>query len=141
MNSITEPLSRVLVILDQTYGERLCSAWPGQPVWIEPSSVNEPVVRQLREKNPEHTHLTGITVMVPKPNANSEERLLTMLDTIELHHGSHSTSAPYTELEVLGCPLTGHIKTALGKLGFSDFVERESGFTARRTAEQALVRR
>jgi hypothetical protein len=90
--------SRVLVILDPEYGERLQPAWEGQPIWVELSPINEPVVRELWRGVPAPNHLTGITGLTFDPSLSAEERLLAELDTIDLHHGPSSTKRPYPNL-------------------------------------------
>lgn len=133
--------SRVVVVLDRAYGERLRALWAGQPIWIELSPLNEPVVHEIWEQSHEPSHLTGITGLKFDPAVSPEERLLADLDTIDLHHGAYSSSTPYTELNVLGCPLNNRIRGALAELGFADFEEQDLGFVARRTSEQAAIRR
>ncbi len=133
--------SRLLVVLDHEYGPRLRDAWPGRPIWIELSPTNEPVVRELWQEVREPTHLTGITGLKFEPASSGEQRFLAELDTIDLHHGAYSTSTPYTELEVVGCLLSNQIRTALAELGFTEFEERERGFLACRTQEEASIRR
>ena len=51
----------VLVVLDPNYGERLRQMWPGRPVWIAMSPINEPTVRSLWASHPDGDHLSGIT--------------------------------------------------------------------------------
>lgn len=133
--------SSVLVILEAEYGERLRTVWPGQPVWIELSPINEPVVREIWKTKPTPSHLAGITGMKFQPSASPEERLLAELGTIDLHHGAYSSNAPYTELKVLGCPLTDRIRVGLAALGFAEFEEQGISFVARRTPEQAAIKR
>lgn len=76
-----------------------------------------------------------------KPEINAEERFLAELDTIDLHHGAYSTHTPYTELEVLGCMLNNQIRAALAELGFDNVEDKAHGFVARRTHEEAAIRR
>jgi hypothetical protein len=45
-------------------------------------------------------------------------------------HGAYSSSNPYTELEVIGTPLTVAIREALSQLGFSKFTEGQDCFVA-----------
>ena len=75
------------------------------------------------------------------PKIAPEDFFLAELDMIDLHHGPHSTNTPYTEFEVVGCPLTTLIREALTQLGFTDFDYRQSGFIAKRTVEEAAMQR
>lgn len=129
--------TRVLVVLDHEYGDELRAVWSGQPVWIELSPVNEPIIRSFWEENPDQTSLTGITGMNFEPDMTSEERLVSNLDKIDLHHGPYSTSTPYTEIKVIGCPLTRRIRAALEELGFTEFEEQDISFVAHRTPVRA----
>jgi hypothetical protein len=138
MTAATNPTQGLLVILDPDYGDRLREVWPGSPVWITMSSVNEPVIRSLWATRSEPNHLTGITGMRFDGGITPEHRFLAELDTIDLHHGPYSTKSPYTVLEVIGAPLTNSIRAALSKIGFTDFTESQNGFIATRTAEEAM---
>jgi hypothetical protein len=55
-----------------------------------------------------------------------------MLDTIDLHHGKHSSNPPYPVLDVIGCPLTKAVKSAMAGLGFTRFEKMVEGFRASR---------
>jgi hypothetical protein len=133
--------TRLLVILDPDYGDRLREVWPGQPVWIASSAENAPIVRSLRAAHPVPDHLIGITSMNLDPSMAAEDQFLAVLETIDLHHGPYSTRAPYTELEVVGSSLTSPIRAALVQLGFAQFDETRNGFIARRSREEAAIQR
>jgi hypothetical protein len=105
------------------------------------SSANEPVVRSLRESRGSADHRTGITGFRFDREISAEDRFLTVLDTIDLHHGLYSSTSPYTEIVVLGARLTADSRAELSELGFTDFTETEGGFAARRTHEEAMRRR
>ena len=133
--------SSVLVILDPNYGERLQQVWPGRPVWIAMSPINEPTVRSLWSSHPNCDHLNGITGFRFDADAPPENSLLDNLDMIDLHHGLYSSRDPYTVLEVIGARLTINVREALSKLGFEKFLENPDGFTARRSTEEAVKAR
>jgi hypothetical protein len=130
---------RVTVILDREFGERLRLS--GSPIWIELSPTNEPIVRELWKEQPEPNHLLGVTGLPFQPEVCAEDRLLSELDTIDLHHGPYSTPEPYTELVVIGCTMRPDIRAALANVGFDCFEEDQHGFRARRTPEQAAIMR
>jgi hypothetical protein len=129
-------IGSVLVILDPNYGERLRQVWPGRPVWIAMSPINEPAVRSLWASHPDGNHLTGLTGFQFDKDNLPEDSLLQNLDMIDLHHGLHSSKEPYTVLEVSGARLTMNVREALSKLGFENFVEHTDGFTTRRSMEE-----
>jgi hypothetical protein len=124
------------VILDPEFGERL-KALRERPVWITRSPVNEPVIRSLRSEASQLTHLNGITSFTFNDHVSPEDRLIEMIDTIDLHHGPYSSKSPYTDLKVIGARLTSEIRATLNELGFSEFFERDNGFSANRSAEEA----
>jgi hypothetical protein len=130
----------VLVILNPNYGERLRQVWPGRPVWIAMSSINELTVRSLWASHPDGDQLSGITGFRFDAGAPPENRLLDNLSMIDLHHGLYSSKDPYTVLEVSGARLTIDVREALCKLGFEKFLENTDGFTARRSTEEAAKR-
>jgi hypothetical protein len=65
-------------------------------------------------------------------SSSPEEMLIARLDSIELHHGSHSADPPYTLMEVHGTPLTDDVRSGLAAYGFNEFQESSTGFTATR---------
>jgi hypothetical protein len=129
------------VILDPNYGERLRQVWPGQPVWIAMSSINEPMVRSLRAAHPDGDQLSGITAFRFDADAPPEKSLLDSLNMVDLHHGLYSSEDPYIALEVIGARLTINVREILSKLGFEKFLENPDGFTARRSTEEAVKAR
>jgi hypothetical protein len=131
------PTSSVFMILDPNYGDRLRQVWPGRPVWITMSSINEPAVRSLWAAHPDVDHLSGITGFRFDAHASPEESLLDNLDAVDLHHGPHSSKEPYTVLEVSGARLTINVREAMSKLGFERFSENPDGFIARRSMVEA----
>ena len=125
--------SRLLLIVE--YGDRLLEIESGQPVWVTMSAANKPLVYYLWQTYPEPNHLTGITGFQFNPDIGVDERLLAQLSTIDVHHGPHPSADPYTELEVIGTPLTVTIREALSQLGFSKFTDGQDGFVARRSGD------
>jgi hypothetical protein len=72
--------SRLLVIVDPEYGDRLLEIEPGPPVWVTMSTANQPVVYSLWQTCPEPDHLTGITGFLFTPDIGPDERFLAQLD-------------------------------------------------------------
>jgi hypothetical protein len=123
----------VLVVLDPDFGDRLRSAWCGQPIWITISPANAPVVHALWATAPLSDHLTGITGFTHLADRPVEDQLLAELGMIDLHHGAYSTTAPYARLVVIGAQLTDPVRNALAELGFSTFEQLPDGFAASRS--------
>lgn len=102
MSGAVDPAQNVLVVLDPNFGDRLRDVRRGRPVWIVMSAANAPVVRALWAAEPDATHLTGVTGFRHSAGVAAEDGLLAELNTIELHHGSYSTSTPCTVIDVVG---------------------------------------
>jgi hypothetical protein len=138
MNDPNTRVGAVLVIVDPAFGEKLRIIPAGQPAWITMSSANEPVVRSLWESQGPPDHLTGIAGFRYDEGVSAEDRFLAELDTIDLHHGPHSSTLPYTEIVVMGARVTAAVRAGLSEFGFTDFIETADHFTARRTHEDAM---
>jgi hypothetical protein len=123
---------KVYVVVDREFGERLSDLEKGVPVWIVETPTNKPVAQRIRNERPDESHLTGITTFNDLPSLSPEEMLLDKLDTIELHHGSHSADPPYTVIEVLGTGFSANARNVLSEYGFSEFKANSMGFTATR---------
>ena len=118
-------MQRVRVIVDPEFGERLTSFAPDSPLWIVQSPVNTPVVQRLwREK------VGKITSFVASKNGDAESDLIQILDTVDLHHGEHSSDPAYTHIEVLGCLPSEPIRTELEALRLQIISSTHEGFLA-----------
>ncbi len=127
--SITSPYC-VHVVVDPVFGQRLVDLPAGEPVWIVASPINEPVVRQLWRQRPTESHLDGITMF--QPHGSPEGAFLGELGSIDLHHGEYSARPPYSVLEVVGCPPSEEVRSALAELGFIITTTSPEGFSAKR---------
>jgi hypothetical protein len=121
---------RVRVVVEPSFGERLATLPAGEPVWIVESANNPPVARRLWTERPTSSHLAGITTFRPGVPDTPEEHLLSVLDTIDLHHGHYSADPPYSVLEVIGCEPSPRVSAVLDELGFSVVARSADGFTA-----------
>lgn len=123
---------KVIVVVDREFGERLETLPRGIPIWIVDTSTSKPVARRLWRELPKGDHLTGITTFVASESARPEEIALSILDTVDLHHGPHSANPPYTMIEILGANLNDELRTELKEYGFSSFETLPEGFRATR---------
>jgi hypothetical protein len=139
--SETDTARRLLVVMGCDYGERLREVSSGRPVWIILSPANEPIVRSIWTEHPQQDYRIGVTGLKFEPSRAAEDHFLVEIDTLDIHHGPYSTEKPYTELEVIGCHLTQPIRTELSELGFARFDEQATGFIAKRSREEAAIRR
>jgi hypothetical protein len=126
---------RVYVVVDRAFGEKLTLLARGTPVWIVDTSANGKVAKRLWAGTQEHDHLRGVTTFPDVPSSSAEELFLMELDTIDLHHGAHSSDPPYSSLEVIGTPLTERVKVTLGDYGFTECAETDRGFMASRSQQ------
>lgn len=131
MTNTTSPYTAIVVV-DREFGERLKTLQSEVPVWIIDTPVNTPVARLLWNERPERTDLDGITTFQAPKSASSEEVLLSILDTVHLHHGQYSADPPYTVVEILGASPTEKVRSELGKHGFDAFEPTPAGFRATR---------
>jgi hypothetical protein len=114
-------------------GIGLSNVWlsaSGVPVWVVGTPFNRAVAQRLWKERPQENHLTGITSFNDVESSFPEDLLLSELDTIDLHHGSHSADPPYTILEVFGTPLNDRINAELSQYGFKEFHTDAAGFCA-----------
>lgn len=123
---------KVYVVVDREFREKLAELERSVPVWIVDTPTNKPVAQRFWNERPDEGHLTGITTFNDLNTLSPEEMLLGHLDTIELHHGSHSADPPYTVIEVFGMQLTPNAKNVLSEYGFIVFHITSTGFTASR---------
>jgi hypothetical protein len=107
------------------------------PVWAVRTAATEEAARRIWEKHPpqETDQLTsGLTLF--KGEGDPEDDLLSILDEVELHHGSSGGHVPpMNAIRVLGTAPTDAVGEALGSLGFTRFVATLDGFVADREVD------
>jgi hypothetical protein len=123
---------RVLLVLDPNFGERLAVKAASQPVWIIRSSTNTPVVQRLRVERGKESDPADVATFNEDASKSAEEQFLSIIGTIDLHHGSFSAAVPYSMLEVVGCEATGQVLAALDELGLKVASVTDNGFVASR---------
>jgi hypothetical protein len=124
------------VVVEREFGEHLAEFAPGVPVWIVNTPLNRVLAERLRKERNQKGHLTGITSFNDSKSSSAADLLVSELDKIDLHHGSHSANPPYTLLEVLGAPLSDR-KAQLSQYGFDEFHPSAAGFRAIRPRSSA----
>jgi hypothetical protein len=112
--------TRVALVLDPDYGERLRELATQMAVRIIDSPTNKAVARELWERNPNAEHM--ITTF-KEPSVRAETCSEGLMENIELHHGHHSQTPALRELEVVGLKLTPTVQKVLTDFGFA-FKER-----------------
>jgi len=96
-------------------GEHLAEFAPGVPRWIVNTPLNRVVAQRLWKERTQKGHLTGITTFNQSKSSSAENLLMSELDKIDLHHGSHSANSPHTILELPGAPLRDRVIAELSQ--------------------------
>jgi hypothetical protein len=125
-------MNKVALVLEPDYGGKLASLAAISHVWVVDTPANRAAASAYRALNPKHKLEAGVTTFKASENASRLETCLGILVTVDLHHGEYSSTPPYSELEVIGVPLTNEVKSAIRDLGFGGFEATAEGFRARR---------
>jgi hypothetical protein len=128
---------RVFVVLDREFGERISALAQTGPVWIVDTPLNRAAAQKIWAVHPNHSHLVGVTTFKAGDDSSPEDSLINELDSVDLHHGTHSADPPYTVLEVIGAEMIERVKTGLSELGFNEFQTTKEGFRAVRPLPSA----
>ncbi len=129
---------RVLVILDREYGDRLANLDCSGPVWIVDTPRNRKAAEKIWTVKPKVAHLDGVTTFKIDISDSLEANLIDEMDTIDLHHGIHSSDPAYTILEIIGTQATERIKAELARYDFHEFLATDQGFVAKRPLPTSL---
>ena len=124
--------NKVTLVVNSDYGEKLASLAISSHVWVVDTPGNRSAASKYWAQNPKHKVETGITTFRSSANESLLESCLKMLDTIDLHHGETSSNPPYSVFEVIGCPLSNVLRSAIEAFGFKNFEATVEGFQARR---------
>jgi hypothetical protein len=87
--------------------------------------------QQIAELLPGRTPERGVTLF-GAGEAHPEQEAISILGTVEEHHGEWSHRPPLDVLEVLGAEPTPDVRAALSDLGFTEVAPRTGGFVASR---------
>jgi hypothetical protein len=119
----------VITVLSSELAPRLDELALSVPVWVVRTAATEEAARRIWEKHPpqETDQLTsGLTLF--KGEGDAEDDLLSILDEVELHHGSSGGHVPpMSAIRVLGTGPTDAVRKALGSLGFARLVWLQTG--------------
>ncbi|HZK82662.1 MAG TPA: hypothetical protein VFC46_16375 [Humisphaera sp.] len=120
----------VHIVVDPSFGDRLMELPNGEPVWVVDSPANAPVVHRIWTERPQPNHLIGLTKFDPAGAETPELVLLNELDMIDLHHGEHSATPPYSVAKVYGTNWTPAVAEAFAAIGFRKLRSVPDGFVA-----------
>lgn len=136
MNESVAEDAGVAIVLDPRFGTRLVDLAQRMPVWIAGTPENSGVAEALW-RGDEAIRASGrfheVTTFVVNSAASPEELLVSILDTVDLHHGKYSQDPPYGCIEAFGALPTESIRQELGRLGFLVSQESATWFRAARS--------
>lgn len=129
------PTSAVAIIVDPEFGDRLDQIAARMPVWIADTPVNRASVDRNWAARPPSPK--GVTIFRVDNSSTHADWLITVLPTVDLHHGEYSQHPPYTVVEVFGAAPIEPVQQAFEEFGFSTFTHRPHGFVATRVLQTA----
>lgn len=130
---------KVYLVVDRDFDEKSTQIPVGTGVWMSDTINNRLAAERIRGTGHRgESHLTGISMFTMRRDASPEDDLISIMQQVEIHHGRWSADPPYTELEVIGTPLTDRIKAVLSQYGFNEFHTTASGFRSGRALSAAL---
>ncbi len=132
--AMSNACSRVHLIVDPNYGERLRNFAQDEESWVADTVTNQPVIKSIWAAHPADEPLAGITSFRVATDRTPEDWLLDILDAVELHHGQHSQLPAYSVLRVVGAPLSPRLRREFGECGFVRFEDSADGFVAHKLA-------
>ncbi len=106
----------IALIVTPDAGTLLLTVAKTHYLWIRTSQQHTPILAQLQDK----------TAFAAAAAALPEDLVLEYLDTITLHHPA------WTQLRIIGAPLTDAIQEAIRAYGSVRFHRDDAGFTAER---------
>jgi len=110
-------------VFDPGYGKQLSILAAQMAVWIIGSPTNVAIAKDVWKQHPESQHM--VTTFQPATFAD-------LMDNIELHHGHHSQTPPFQELEVIGMTFSAEAQQVLRDYGFGSATATDVGFVAGR---------
>lgn len=121
---------RVAIVVDPDFAEGIVELARSCHAWIIRSAANNPVAAALREDHPAYSLEEGVTTFgaAETPLASC----LSILGTVEEHHGQYSHDPPLSVIEVIGLDPSAAVREELNAYGFEVIEPSECGFVARR---------
>lgn len=121
-----------MVVLSGEFAPRLADLAHSYHVWVVRTSATEKVAHRIwGEQPPQEVNppMAGITLFTG--TGDPEDDLLSIIDTVELHHGLAGGRVPAANsIRVLGTPPTDSVREVFRSLGFSHLVKTSDGFVA-----------
>jgi hypothetical protein len=132
MNDLSGMGQEVVIVLSGELAPRLSQLAAHHHVWARRTVETEQVAQTFwHEHRPEEASASPGSITLFTGTGEAENDLLSMIDTVELHHGLASSEQPAaTALRVLGAMPTAAIRGAIGMLGFTRIEPIPDGFVA-----------
>jgi hypothetical protein len=121
---------RVAIVLDPNYAERIVELARECHVWLVKSASNDPVVAVLWKDDRAYSLEEGVTTFSSAETPGAS--FISILETVEEHHGEYSHDPPLSVIEAIGLEPTVAVREELSSYGFSDIELSAEGFVARR---------
>jgi len=129
MNS---PEKEVTIVLSSEFAPRLADLALSCYVWVLRTPETERAAHEIWKEHPPQEDtppMPGITLFLG--TGNPEKDLLSIIDTVELHHGIAGGEIPAANsIRVLGGAPTEAVRAAFNSLGFTSLVPIPDGFVA-----------
>ena len=109
----------IAIVVDPAFGSRVDTLPADWPLWVAKTPINTPVVQVLRKTRPE----SSITEFTGDLKQEPTIWCVSVLQTVDLHHGPYSSDPPYRSLRVYGTPLTDDLREVLTQFGQWKFIE------------------
>ena len=128
---------RVVIVVRPGYAEEVRRIAGEQHVWAIRTAEYQRVADEDRQRSPNYSLEHGVTLF-GAGNQNPEDEVISILGTVEEHHGEYSHDPPLDEVEILGATPTPEVRAEFTAYGFTDIVPSDDGFVASRNAEPLL---
>jgi hypothetical protein len=108
---------QVILVVDRSYGARLCELSSDSAIWFVDSVVNHPWLAEVKKKFTPEVR-SDLSWFVDIPGVSPAERAASMIDTLEDHHGEYSQRPAYSRLKIIGAALESPLRSAVESYGF-----------------------
>ena len=122
-------------MVDPNYGESIRNLPIDEPAWVVDSQADQLVIQSLWDEHRATTHHIGITSFKFDGDATTEDRFVSELSAIDLHHGKFFHDPPYPVLNVIGIKWSHRVQKELNKFGFKLHELTQEGFIAMREVD------
>jgi hypothetical protein len=132
MNDVLN-MGEVVIVLSDKFAAWLPELAADHHVWACRTAETEQVTQAFwKEHPPKEASASSGSITLFTGAGEAENDLLSIIDTVELHHGlASSKQPPVTSLRVLGTLPTDTIGSTIGAFGFTQIESIPDGFVTR----------